>query len=297
MIANTSNMPVAAREASIYTGITMAEYFRDMGYDVAIMADSTSRWAEALREISGRLEEMPAEEGYPAYLSSRISEFYERAGSADTLGGDVGSITIVGAVSPAGGDFSEPVTENTKRYVNTFLALDKSLAYARHYPAINWMESYSGYVKVLKDWYEDNVSEDSIALRNRILDLLFQENKLQSMVMLIGEDALPDSQRWILQVSRLVRLGFLQQNAFDDTDTYVPLEKQYRMLKVCEYLYDKGREGLDEGVPTTMLINPDIFDRIIKMKYTVPNDDLSEIDAIQNDIETFYDELFKKYEA
>ena len=159
------------------------------------------------------------------------------------------------------------------------------------------MESYSGYVKVLKDWYEDNVSEDSIALRNRILDLLFQENKLQSMVMLIGEDALPDSQRWILQVSRLVRLGFLQQNAFDDTDTYVPLEKQYRMLKVCEYLYDKGREGLDEGVPTTMLINPDIFDRIVKMKYTVPNDDLSEIDAIQNDIETFYDDLFKRYEA
>jgi V/A-type H+-transporting ATPase subunit A len=290
-------MPVAAREASIYTGITMAEYFRDMGYDVAIMADSTSRWAEALREISGRLEEMPAEEGYPAYLSSRISEFYERAGSVDTLGGDIGSITIVGAVSPAGGDFSEPVTENTKRYVNTFLALDKSLAYARHYPAINWMESYSGYVKVLKDWYEDNISEDSIQLRNRILDLLFQENKLQSMVMLIGEDALPDGQRWILQVCRLVRLGFLQQNAFDDTDTYVPLEKQYRMLKICDYLYDKGREGLSEGVPTTMLINTEIFDRIIKMKYTVPNDDFSEIDAIQNDIDEFYDNLFTRYEA
>ena len=236
MIANTSNMPVAAREASIYTGITMAEYFRDMGYDVAMMADSTSRWAEALREISGRLEEMPAEEGYPAYLSSRIAEFYERAGSVDTLCGEEGSISIVGAVSPAGGDFSEPVTENTKRYVNTFLALDKNLAYARHYPAINWMESYSGYVKLLTDWYEDNVAEDSIQLRNKMLDLLFQENKLQEMVMLIGEDALPDDQRWVLSIAKLIRVGFLQQNTFDDTDTYVPLEKQYRMLKIMDYL-------------------------------------------------------------
>lgn len=297
MIANTSNMPVAAREASIYTGITMAEYFRDMGYDVAMMADSTSRWAEALREISGRLEEMPAEEGYPAYLSSRIAEFYERAGSVDTIGGRLGSISIVGAVSPAGGDFSEPVTENTKRFVNTFLALDKNLAYARHYPAINWMESYSGYVKLLTDWYEDHVAEDAILLRNKMLDILFQENKLQEMVMLVGEDALPDDQRWILQISRLLRLGFLQQNAFDDTDTYVPLEKQYQMLKIIDYLYEKGLVDLKEGIPTSVLYNEDIFDRIVKMKYNIPNEDLSGIEDIRQHIDTFYDELFKKYEA
>jgi V/A-type H+-transporting ATPase subunit A len=297
MIANTSNMPVAAREASIYTGITMAEYFRDMGYDVAMMADSTSRWAEALREISGRLEEMPAEEGYPAYLSSRIAEFYERAGSVNTVGGRQGSISIVGAVSPAGGDFSEPVTENTKRFVNTFLALDKNLAYARHYPAINWMESYSGYVKLLTDWYEDNVADDSIALRNKMLDLLFQENKLQEMVMLVGEEALPDDQRWVLQICRLLRLGFLQQNAFDDTDTYVPLEKQYKMLKIIDYLYEKGLIGLKEGIPTSVLYNDGIFDAIVKMKYNIPNDDLSGIDAIKTDIDSHYDDLLKKYEA
>ncbi|MDD2413864.1 MAG: V-type ATP synthase subunit A [Eubacteriaceae bacterium] len=297
MIANTSNMPVAAREASIYTGITMAEYFRDMGYDVAMMADSTSRWAEALREISGRLEEMPAEEGYPAYLSSRIAEFYERAGSVDTIGGNQGSISIVGAVSPAGGDFSEPVTENTKRFVNTFLALDKSLAYARHYPAINWMESYSGYVKLLTDWYEDNVAEDSITLRNKMLDLLFQENKLQEMVMLVGEEALPDDQRWILQICRLLRLGFLQQNAFDDTDTYVLLNKQYRMLSICDHLYEKGLEGLKQGIPTSVLVNENIFDQIVKMKYNIPNDDLSGIDTLQKKIDEYYADLFKRYEA
>ena len=296
MIANTSNMPVAAREASIYTGITMAEYFRDMGYDVAMMADSTSRWAEALREISGRLEEMPAEEGYPAYLSSRIAEFYERAGSVDTLCGEEGSISIVGAVSPAGGDFSEPVTENTKRYVNTFLALDKNLAYARHYPAINWMESYSGYVKLLTDWYEDNVAEDSIQLRNKMLDLLFQENKLQEMVMLIGEDALPDDQRWVLSIAKLIRVGFLQQNTFDDTDTYVPLEKQYRMLKIMDYLYEKGLVGLKQGIPTSVLYNEKIFDDVIKMKYNIPNDDFSGIDVLRQDIDEYYDDLMRRYQ-
>lgn len=296
MIANTSNMPVAAREASIYTGITMAEYFRDMGYDVAMMADSTSRWAEALREISGRLEEMPAEEGYPAYLSSRIAEFYERAGSVDTLCGEEGSISIVGAVSPAGGDFSEPVTENTKRYVNTFLALDKNLAYARHYPAINWMESYSGYVKLLTDWYEDNVAEDSIQLRNKMLDLLFQENKLQEMVMLIGEDALPDDQRWVLSIAKLIRVGFLQQNTFDDTDTYVPLEKQYRMLKIMDYLYEKGLVGLKQGIPTSVLYNEKIFDDVIKMKYNIPNDDFSGIDVLKQDIDEYYDDLMRRYQ-
>jgi V/A-type H+-transporting ATPase subunit A len=296
LIANTSNMPVAAREASIYTGITIAEYYRDMGYAVAMMADSTSRWAEALREISGRLEEMPAEEGYPAYLPSRIAEFYERAGSVETLNGDDGSITIIGAVSPAGGDFSEPVTENTKRFVNVFLALDKSLAYARHYPAINWLESYSGYIKILTDWYEDNVAEDCITLRNKMLELLYEENKLQEMVMLVGEDVLPDDQRWVLEIAKIIKVGYLQQNAYNKEDTYVPLEKQYAMLKAIEYLYEKGKVGLKHGIPTSQLKNIDIFNQFIKMKYTIPNDDLSGIDRLKETIDIYFDELFKKYE-
>ncbi|MEO1815464.1 MAG: V-type ATP synthase subunit A [Acetobacterium sp.] len=296
LIANTSNMPVAAREASIYTGVTIAEYYRDMGYAVAMMADSTSRWAEALREISGRLEEMPAEEGYPAYLPSRIAEFYERAGSIETLGGDDGSITIIGAVSPAGGDFSEPVTENTKRFVNVFLALDKSLAYARHYPAINWLESYSGYIKILSDWYEDNVAADCISLRNKMLELMYEENKLQEMVMLVGEDVLPDDQRWVLEIAKIIKVGYLQQNAYNKDDTYVPLEKQYAMLKAIEYLYERGREGLKLGIPTSRLKNLDIFSQFIKMKYTIPNDDLSGIDKLKDEIDQYFEVLFKKYE-
>lgn len=296
LIANTSNMPVAAREASIYTGITIAEYYRDMGYAVAMMADSTSRWAEALREISGRLEEMPAEEGYPAYLPSRIAEFYERAGSVETLAGDDASITIIGAVSPAGGDFSEPVTENTKRFVNVFLALDKSLAYARHYPAINWLESYSGYIKILSDWYEDNVAEDCIFLRNKMLELLYEENKLQEMVMLVGEDVLPDDQRWVLEIAKIIKVGYLQQNAYNKDDTYVPLEKQYAMLKAIEYLYERGREGLKLGIPTSQLKDLDIFSQFIKMKYTIPNDDLSGLDRLKEEIDRHYEILFKKYE-
>ncbi|AFA49164.1 V-type ATP synthase subunit A [Acetobacterium woodii] len=296
LIANTSNMPVAAREASIYTGVTIAEYYRDMGYAVAMMADSTSRWAEALREISGRLEEMPAEEGYPAYLPSRIAEFYERAGSIETLGGNDGSITIIGAVSPAGGDFSEPVTENTKRFVNVFLALDKSLAYARHYPAINWLESYSGYIKILSDWYEDNVAEDCIDLRNKMLELLYEENKLQEMVMLVGEDVLPDDQRWVLEIAKIIKVGYLQQNAYNKEDTYVPLDKQYAMLKAIEYLYEKGREGLRLGIPTSQLKDIDIFNQFIKMKYTIPNDDLSGIDRLKDEIDAHFEVLFKKYE-
>ena len=296
LIANTSNMPVAAREASIYTGVTIAEYYRDMGYAVAMMADSTSRWAEALREISGRLEEMPAEEGYPAYLPSRIAEFYERAGSIETLGGDDGSITIIGAVSPAGGDFSEPVTENTKRFVNVFLALDKSLAYARHYPAINWLESYSGYIKILSDWYEDNVAEDCITLRNKMLELMYEENKLQEMVMLVGEDVLPDDQRWVLEIAKIIKVGYLQQNAYNKDDTYVPLEKQYAMLKAIEYLYERGREGLKMGIPTSQLKHMDIFSQFIKMKYTIPNDDLSGIERLKDEIDQYFEVLFKKYE-
>ncbi len=295
LIANTSNMPVAAREASIYTGITMAEYFRDMGYDVAIMADSTSRWAEALREISGRLEEMPAEEGYPAYLPSRIAEFYERAGYVKTFNDQEGSVTIIGAVSPAGGDFSEPVTENTKRFVNVFLALDKELAYARHYPAINWLNSYSGYISTLENWYEENLAEDAIKLRNKMLELLYTENKLQEIVMLVGEDVLPDDQRLILEIAKLIKVGFLQQNAFHDLDTYVPLEKQYRMLKIIDYLYEKCRDVLKLSIPISQIKNSQIFGEILKMKYTVSNEDFSKIDEIQEMIDKYYDELEKKY--
>lgn len=295
LIANTSNMPVAAREASIYTGITIAEYFRDMGYAVAMMADSTSRWAEALREISGRLEEMPAEEGYPAYLPSRIAEFYERAGSFNTLGGKEGSITIIGAVSPAGGDFSEPVTENTKRFVNVFLALDKSLAYARHYPAINWLESYSGYLKSLSDWYEENVGVDCIPLRNKMLELLYEENKLQEMVMLVGEDVLPDDQRWTLEIAKIIKVGYLQQNAYNEEDTYVPLEKQYQMLKAIDYLFEKGKVGLKYGIPSSQLKSADLFNQFIKLKYTIPNNDLSGLDRLKDDIDRYYEALFKRY--
>jgi len=245
LIANTSNMPVAAREASIYTGITLAEYFRDMGYHVAIMADSTSRWAEALREISGRLEEMPAEEGYPAYLSSRLAEFYERAGYFENLNGTEGSITVIGAVSPAGGDFSEPVTQNTKRFVSAFLSLDKKLAYARHYPAINWLTSYSSYLPVLTNWYEENVAKDALDLRAKMLKLLFEENKLQEIVKLVGEDVLPDDQRLILEAAKILKVGFLQQNAYHKEDTYVPIGKQYKMLKVIETYYDNALKSVN----------------------------------------------------
>ena len=232
LIANTSNMPVAAREASIYTGITLAEYYRDMGYDVAIMADSTSRWAEALRELSGRLEEMPAEEGFPAYLASRLSAFYERAGMMRNLNSTEGSVSIIGAVSPQGGDFSEPVTQNTKRFVRCFWGLDKSLAYARHFPAIHWLTSYSEYLEDLAPWYADNVGSDFVDYRNQIVALLNQESSLMEIVKLIGSDVLPDDQKLILEISRVIRLGFLQQNAFHKEDTCVPLEKQMKMMEL-----------------------------------------------------------------
>ncbi|MGF7058495.1 V-type ATP synthase subunit A [Brassicibacter mesophilus] len=295
LIANTSNMPVAAREASIYTGITMAEYFRDMGYHVAIMADSTSRWAEALREISGRLEEMPAEEGYPAYLPSRLAEFYERAGYVNTLNNKDGSVTIIGAVSPAGGDFSEPVTENTKRFVNVFLGLDRELAHARHFPAINWLTSYSGYVKTLKAWYEENVAEDMMKLRAKMLEILHEENKLQEIVLLVGEDVLPDDQRVILEISKVLRIGFLQQNAFHKEDTYVPLKKQYEMLKLISYLYDRSYALVKKGAPISQVKDDEIFNDVIKMKYSIPNDNLEGINDLRNKIDEFYDKLEAKY--
>ena len=224
LIANTSNMPVAAREASIYTGVTLAEYYRNMGYHVAIMADSTSRWAEALREISGRLEEMPAEEGFPAYLPSRLAQFYERAGYVENLNGTNGSVTIIGAVSPQGGDFSEPVTQNTKRFVRTFWALDKALAYARHYFAINWTQSYSEYIPDVERWYAKNVDPEFMRDRQELQRILAEEARLMEIVQLMGSDVLPDDQKLMIEIARVVRVGYLQQNAFHKDDTFVPLE-------------------------------------------------------------------------
>lgn len=291
LIANTSNMPVAAREASIYTGITLAEYYRDMGYHVAIMADSTSRWAEALRELSGRLEEMPAEEGFPAYLASRLSAFYERAGYVENLNGSEGSVTIIGAVSPQGGDFSEPVTQNTKRFVRCFLALDKSLAYARHYPAINWLTSYSEYMGDLAPWYGSNVGEDFVHCRNQILNILTTENRLNEIVKLIGSDVLPDDQKLILEVARVIRLGFLQQNAFHAEDTFVPMEKQLRMMEVILHLYERCRALVEMGMPMALLRESDVFEKIIAVKYDVPNKEPERFGEYDAMIEEFYQQL------
>lgn len=295
LIANTSNMPVAAREASIYTGITMAEYFRDMGYHVAIMADSTSRWAEALREISGRLEEMPAEEGYPAYLPSRLAQFYERAGYVKALSGSEGSVTIIGAVSPAGGDFSEPVTENTKRFVNVFLGLDRELAYSRHYPAINWLNSYSGYTEMLRNFYEMELNEEVEGLRGKMLKLLFEESRLLEIVLLVGEDVLPDDQRLILEIARVIKIGFLQQNAFHKEDTYVPLKKQLEMLKTIDLLYERGLQAIKKGIPISQVRNGEVYGEIIKMKYSIPNDNISKIEELNNMINDFYNKLELDY--
>ncbi|MDF2840432.1 MAG: V-type synthase alpha chain [Clostridia bacterium] len=295
LIANTSNMPVAAREASIYTGITIAEYYRDMGYHIAIMADSTSRWAEALREISGRLEEMPAEEGYPAYLPSRLAQFYERAAYVETLGSEEGSITIIGAVSPAGGDFSEPVTQNTKRVVSTFLALDKALAYARHYPAINWHNSYSGYVSVLKEWYEENIAENMMELRAKMLSILQEERKLLEIVKLVGEDILPDDQRLILEISKVIKVGYLQQNAYHKDDANVSLNKQYKMLTVIDTLYEAANKCIKEGMPISKIKNEDLFYKIITMKYKVSEENLELLEQLMKEITEYYSSLERTY--
>ena len=294
LIANTSNMPVAAREASIYTGITLAEYYRDMGYDVAIMADSTSRWAEALRELSGRLEEMPAEEGFPAYLASKLSAFYERAGMMQTLNGSEGSVSIIGAVSPQGGDFSEPVTQNTKRFVRCFWGLDKSLAYARHFPAIHWLTSYSEYLEDLTPWYRDHVSPKFVADRNQIMAILNQESSLMEIVKLIGSDVLPDDQKLTLEIARVIRLGFLQQNAFHQEDTCVPMEKQFKMMEIILYLYEKSKALINRGMPVSVLKEDNIFERIISIKYDVPNDQLDRFDQYQKDIDEFYNKVLEK---
>ncbi len=293
LIANTSNMPVAAREASIYTGITLAEYYRDMGYHVAMMADSTSRWAEALREISGRLEEMPAEEGFPAYLPSRLAEFYERGGRADVLSGGEGSVTLIGAVSPQGSDFSEPVTQNTKRFTRVFWALDKALAYARHYPAINWIDSYSEYFNDLDPWFKENLGEDFVQYRNRVSALLQEEASLMEIVKLIGSDVLPDDQKLVIETARAIRVGFLQQNAFHAEDTYVPLEKQKKMMQVILHLHEKAKEVVAREIPISKIIQLGLFDKLTKMKYDIPNSRLDMFDDYIKEIDTKLGELLQ----
>ena len=295
LIANTSNMPVAAREASIYTGITIAEYFRDMGYNVAVMADSTSRWAEALREISGRLEEMPAEEGYPAYLASRLAAFYERAGYVKNLNGTEGSITIIGAVSPAGGDFSEPVTKSTKRIVGAFLALDRELAHARHFPSINWLSSYSSYIPMLKDWFKENVAPDMMTLRSKMMRILQEENKLMDIVKLVGEDVLPDDQRVILEIARIIKTGYLQQNAYDPQDFYVALSHQYSMLKVIDQLYDRAYSCVKKGIPLSKVKDEKLFSDIIMMRNNATEAKSRFFQELTDRINRYYDSVESLY--
>ncbi|WP_394348052.1 ATP synthase subunit A [Methanolobus vulcani] len=267
LIANTSNMPVAAREASVYTGITIAEYYRDMGYDVSLMADSSSRWAEAMREISSRLEEMPGEEGYPAYLSARLSEFYERAGAVKSLAAEEGSITVIGAVSPPGGDFSEPVTQNTLRIVKVFWALDAKLAQRRHFPSIDWLTSYSLYTQGLSDWFSENVAPDWVPLRDNAMDLLQQESELQEIVQLVGSDALPEDQQLVLEICRMLREYFLQQNAFHPVDTYCPFDKQYKLLKAISKYSDMAQAALESGIPMKDILSVESKDELAKVKY------------------------------
>ncbi|AGN00311.1 V-type ATP synthase subunit A [Salinarchaeum sp. Harcht-Bsk1] len=292
LIANTSNMPVAARESCIYTGITIAEYYRDMGYDVALMADSTSRWAEAMREISSRLEEMPGEEGYPAYLAARLAEFYERAGKFETIGGREGSISAIGAVSPPGGDFSEPVTQNTLRIVKTFWALDADLAERRHFPAINWNESYSLYRNQLDDWFVENVDENWPDVRQWAIDTLDEEDELQEIVQLVGRDALPEDQQLTLEVARYLREAFLQQNALHDVDTFCPPEKTFRILEGIKAFNDEAFEALDAGVPVDEITEIDAVNRLNRIG-TTPDDEADEfVSEIEDDIAAELRELY-----
>ena len=295
LIANTSNMPVAAREASIYTGITIAEYYRDMGYHVALMADSTSRWAEALREISGRLEELPAEEGYPAYLADRLAEFYERAGHVETLNGQKGSISVVGAVSPPGGDFSEPVTQHTKRFIRCFWALDKSLASARHYPSINWLDSYSEYIEGVAGWWREEVGQDWLAMRTYAMEILSEESRLQQIVKLVGSDTLPDEQRLILETARLIREGFLQQNSFDEVDAYSPVEKQIRMLGLILNFHRHAQRIIKQGALISAIHDLPVVNTLIRMKTQVGNEELSKFDDIQKEIDQQMETLEAEY--
>jgi V/A-type H+-transporting ATPase subunit A len=295
LIANTSNMPVAAREASIYTGITIAEYYRDMGYHVALMADSTSRWAEALREISGRLEEMPAEEGYPAYLAARLAEFYERAGSVEVLSGQTGSVSVIGAVSPPGGDFSEPVTQHTRRFIRCFWALDKALASARHFPAVNWLESYSEYLDDVAGWWREQVGEDWYAMRGQAMNILNEESRLIQIVKLVGPDALPGDERLTLETARLLRQGFLQQNALDEVDAYSTVQKQIHILGVILHFHRRAQPIVKAGAPVAVIHDLPVVNTLIRMKALVTNDDLSRLDDIQREIDEQMDQLETEY--
>ena len=296
LIANTSNMPVAAREVSLYAGITLAEYYRDMGKHVAIMADSTSRWAEALRELSGRMEEMPAEEGFPAYLPTRLAEFYERAGRVNTLCGQEGSVSVIGAVSPPGGDFSEPVTQHTKRFIRCFWALDRELANARHYPAIGWIDSYSEYAEEVKAWW-DRLDPSWSEIRLKAMDILKREQRLQQIVRLIGADALPESDRLILTVSELIKNGFLQQNAFDDIDQYSVPEKQVQILQLIVQFYDLSLAAIKAGCPLVRINELPVKNEIVRAKSVVANDRIDELKAIHNHLEEQMGELERRYKS
>ena len=286
LVANTSNMPVAAREASIYTGVTIAEYYRDMGYDVVLVADSTSRWAEALREMSGRLEEMPAEEGYPSYLASRLAEFYERAGRVRAIGSPErdGSVSLVGAVSPSGGDFTEPVTTHTMRFIKTFWALDAKLAYSRHYPSINWMNSYSGYLADIAKWWSENISEDWLKLRGETYGILQREDTLKEIVRLLGPEALPDEEKLILEVARMIKIGILQQNSFDDVDTYCSPEKQFKLMKLLVDFYNQGQQALKDGAALADIRAMPVIASLLKARMEVKDDEMDKLEKVQMEI-------------
>ena len=286
LVANTSNMPVAAREASIYTGVTIAEYYRDMGYDVVLVADSTSRWAEALREMSGRLEEMPAEEGYPSYLASRLAEFYERAGRVRASGSPErdGSVSLVGAVSPSGGDFTEPVTTHTMRFIKTFWALDAKLAYSRHYPSINWMNSYSGYLADIAKWWSENISDDWLSLRGETYGILQREDTLKEIVRLLGPEALPDEEKLILEVARMIKIGILQQNSFDDVDTYCSPEKQFKLMKLLVDFYKQGQQALKDGAALSDIRAMPVIGTLLKARMAVKDDEMDKLEKVQTEI-------------
>ncbi|NOJ26475.1 MAG: V-type ATP synthase subunit A [Nitrososphaera sp.] len=295
LVANTSNMPVAAREASIYTGVTMAEYYRDMGFDVVLVADSTSRWAEALREMSGRLEEMPAEEGYPSYLASRLAEFYERAGRVRALGSPdrAGSVTLVGAVSPSGADFTEPVTTHTIRFIKTFWALDTRLAYSRHYPSINWMQSYSGYLEDVSKWWKENVSPEWYELRSESYHILQREDTLKEIVRLLGPEALPDEEKLVLEVARMIKIGILQQNSFDKVDTYCGPEKQVKLVKLMVKFFKEAQKALKSEVSLTEIRAMPIITQLLKAKFEIPEEQLQKLQDLDKEL----DEQFRKLSA
>jgi V/A-type H+/Na+-transporting ATPase subunit A len=298
LVANTSNMPVAAREASIYTGVTIAEYYRDMGLDVVLVADSTSRWAEALREMSGRLEEMPAEEGYPSYLASRLAEFYERAGRVRALGSPErnGSVTIVGAVSPSGADFTEPVTTHTIRFIKTFWALDTRLAYSRHYPSINWMQSYSGYLEDVSKWWTENISPEWYKLRADSYNILQREDTLKEIVRLLGPEALPDEEKLTLEVARMVKIGILQQNSFDKVDTYNSPEKQLKLVKLMVKFYNESLKSLKVGTSLADIRTMPIIPSLLKAKFEIPDEEITKLDELSKNMDSQFEQIRSKKE-